>query len=937
MPRGHHGIGVGVIVRRFGGIMINKDGVGFAAVLRVREFRFLWAAELFSVVGDQLARVALALLVFAQTSSASLTALTYALTFVPSVLGGVLLSGLADRFPRRRVLVVTDLVRAGLAGAMAVPGMPLPVLWGLVGVLSMAAAPFKAAQLAILPQVLDREVYRTGLSLRQVTAQAAQLLGFGAGGVLLVVVEAHLALAANAATFVLSAGLVLLGVRARPAAAVAEARAEGSGERASWGAVWPLFALAGLVGLYVVPEGLAAPYAAGLGVPLGAAAVGVLMAADPVGSVFGGWLSARVPWAGSARVVVWLAVAAGAPLVVCAWAPGSGAGLLVSVAAWALSGVFSTIFLVRLQEMVIDRVPDSRRGGVLGRLSSCLYASQGVAILAGGVAADAIGPFRAVAVAGVVAMALAASIGGVWWWARSRHERVAGNEPDMVDCVHHRSLLAIAGTSSPGSDCSPDPEVEVPVDDQGSGGDAHSPLTATLPSSTTLTSATQSTVPGEGMSRGFSAFRRRWRRYRLWRLPRRGRCYVVGVEVAAVVSTVWLASRFPAGRREIVLFAVIVVLGLVCAEATRRVEGMRRRFSDTPHVNMSSVWTLSAALVTTPALATAATAVLYLHMWRRSWRQVSGMYPYRVVFSVAAVALSCHAAFLLEGALPGSLSLTAAHPTGLAILVAVIVVYWMVNSALVGLAISLLRRHRSIGRLVGSWQENSLEFATLSVGALAALLFASSPWAVALVLFPIFVLHRSVLVRQLEHAATTDEKTGLLNAGTWRSLANAELDRARQHGTQLGVLMVDVDYFKGVNDRYGHLVGDRALRAVAEAMCGAMRGGMDLVGRFGGEEFVILLIGTDQATSVEIGERVCERVRALRVEDPISGGCYPDLRLSVSVGVATYPDAGADLDEVLLAADTAVFAAKDAGRDRVLAVQLSGSSAAGSGVARSAV
>ncbi|WP_460401605.1 MFS transporter [Actinophytocola sediminis] len=906
--------------------MSIKSGVSFTSVLRVREFRYLWAAELFSVVGDQLARVALALLVFAQTSSASLTALTYALTFVPSVLGGVLLSGLADRFPRRRVLVVTDLVRAGLAGAMAVPGMPLPVLWALVGALSMANAPFKAAQLAILPQVLDREAYRTGLALRQITAQAAQLVGFGAGGVLLVVVEAHLALAANAATFVVSAVLVVFGVRARPAAAEAGAREEGVGERTSMGAVWPLFALAGLVGLYVVPEGLAAPYAAGLGVPLGAAAVGVLMAADPVGSVLGGWLSARVPWAGSARVVVVLAVAAGAPLVVCAWAPASGAGLVVSVAAWALSGVFSTIFLVRLQEMVIDRVPDARRGGVLGRLSSCLYASQGVAILAGGIAADAIGPFRAVAVAGLVAMVFAAAIGGVWWWARSRHERVIGNEPETVELAHHRSLLSIAGTSSPGSDCSPDPEVEVPVDDRGSGGDAHS-------TGATSSSPTQTMVSGEGMSRGFSVFPRSWRQCRLWRLPRSGRRYVIGVELSAVVSTVWLALRFPAGQWDIVLFTVIVVLGLVCAEATRRVEGMRRRFSDTPHVNMSSVWTLSAALVTSPALAAATAVVLYLHMWRRSWRQVSGMHPYRVVFSVAAVVLSCHAAFLLDGALPG-LPPTAAHPAGLVALAAVIVAYWIVNSVLVGLAISLLRRDRSIGRLMGSWQENSLEFATLSVGAIAALLLGWYPWAVGLVLFPIFVLHRSVLVKQLEHAATTDEKTGLLNAGTWHSLANSEFDRARQHGTQLGVLMVDIDYFKRVNDRYGHLVGDRALRAVADAMCEAVRG-MDLVGRFGGEEFVILLVGTDHATSVEIGERVCERVCAVRVEDPISGGSYPDLRLSVSVGVATNPDAGADLNEVLLAADTAVFAAKDAGRDRVLAVQLSGGSAAGADMGRS--
>src|SRR3954452_25160812 len=106
-----------------GDVMVSNGRAGFGAALRVREFRSLWAAELLSVAGDQLARLALAVLVFARTSSARLTALTYALTFIPAVLGGALLSGLADRFSRRRILVVADLVRAGLAGAMALPGL----------------------------------------------------------------------------------------------------------------------------------------------------------------------------------------------------------------------------------------------------------------------------------------------------------------------------------------------------------------------------------------------------------------------------------------------------------------------------------------------------------------------------------------------------------------------------------------------------------------------------------------------------------------------------------------------------------------------------------------------------------------------------------------------------------------------------------------------
>src|SRR5437868_595361 len=99
------------------------------AVLGVKEFRALWAAEVLSVCGDQLARVALSVLVFSRTGSATLTGLTYALTFVPALVGGWWLSWVADRMPRRTVLVVADLVRAVLAAVMAVPGLPLGVLW----------------------------------------------------------------------------------------------------------------------------------------------------------------------------------------------------------------------------------------------------------------------------------------------------------------------------------------------------------------------------------------------------------------------------------------------------------------------------------------------------------------------------------------------------------------------------------------------------------------------------------------------------------------------------------------------------------------------------------------------------------------------------------------------------------------------------------------
>jgi MFS family permease len=420
---------------------------GFGEVLGVGEFRALWGAELCSILGDQFARVALALLVFQQTSSAGLTALTYALTFAPAVLGGALLSGLADRYPRRRVLVVTDLLRAALAGAMAVPGLPLPALWTLVGVLCMAGAPFKAAQLALLPQILTGERYVVGLSLRQITGQTAQLAGFASGGLIIAAVEPHLAIALNAGTFLASALLIMQGVRPRPAAMITtdpRATAGPAVRLASSRNLLPLVVLVSIAGLFVVPEGVAAPYGAAIGV--GSIGVGLLMAADPLGSVLGAWLIARVRLRPTRSSMLLLAAGSGVPLVIC----GLGPGLLISIMLWAFSGVLSTAYLIQTQATVVELVPDHRRGQVMGRIATCLYASQGIAIVVGGVAAEVTGPFRAVAGAGLLGLVLVLCVGG-WWQpvARSRRDLVVGSEHGSTgDRSLHHSLFGMQDTSS---------------------------------------------------------------------------------------------------------------------------------------------------------------------------------------------------------------------------------------------------------------------------------------------------------------------------------------------------------------------------------------------------------------------------------------------------------------------------------------------------------
>jgi len=105
---------------------------GFRSVFAEREFRWLWTAGVQSLLGDQLARVALSVLVFERTNSTLLTAAVYALTFLPAFFGGLLLGGLADRYPRRRVLIGCDVVRAVLLAAMALPGTSLLAVSGLL-------------------------------------------------------------------------------------------------------------------------------------------------------------------------------------------------------------------------------------------------------------------------------------------------------------------------------------------------------------------------------------------------------------------------------------------------------------------------------------------------------------------------------------------------------------------------------------------------------------------------------------------------------------------------------------------------------------------------------------------------------------------------------------------------------------------------------------
>lgn len=176
-------------------------------------------------------------------------------------------------------------------------------------------------------------------------------------------------------------------------------------------------------------------------------------------------------------------------------------------------------------------------------------------------------------------------------------------------------------------------------------------------------------------------------------------------------------------------------------------------------------------------------------------------------------------------------------------------------------------------------------------------------------------------VAKLEELAVRDELTGLFNHRYIQHALDVELSRARRHGRPLSVLFVDVDHFKQCNDRYGHLAGDAVLRRIGQTLIGGGDSGLptqsrasDIVGRYGGEEFVMLLPETDVAGATVKAERVRRTIEAR--EFALEPGAAP-ARVTVSIGVASFPLHGADKKLLLTAADEEVYRAKREGRNRV--------------------
>lgn len=397
------------------------------------------------------------------------------------------------------------------------------------------------------------------------------------------------------------------------------------------------------------------------------------------------------------------------------------------------------------------------------------------------------------------------------------------------------------------------------------------------------------------------------------------------MDVAAVLITVLSVRLLPVTAQSWLWFAILVVGSVVHLEAARGIERVREVASEgSPYVHMQSTWFFAGLMLLPPPLLVALIVISFLHEWQVVFR--GRALAHRKAFSASTVILGCTAASLVFTAFAPDQPLYTSMvngPLGLVALVGAGFLYWLVNYALVVGAIVATHPDKPARTALGHPSDQLIIAGSIGLGSGIAVVIVYVPWWTPGLLFTVLALHLGLLIPQLRSASQTDSKTGLVDPVWWQSMADRELDRARRLRSTVAVLMLDLDHFKQVNDRYGHLAGDRVLCEVSTAIRHAVRS-YDLVGRWGGEEFAVLMPGLAVADVHAAAERIRTAVASLTVttldrtntEVQIDG-------LTVSIGAGVHPDTAVELSPLLLATDDALLRAKELGRNRIVSATAS--------------
>jgi len=379
--------------------------------------------------------------------------------------------------------------------------------------------------------------------------------------------------------------------------------------------------------------------------------------------------------------------------------------------------------------------------------------------------------------------------------------------------------------------------------------------------------------------------------------------YFAAVVAATVLSAVPLISMVHVDKSG---WAAFIVLSACAAVAQLFVVRTTRDQS----YHTSTAFLIAAALLLPPGLVVLVAVVQHIPEWLRH------RYPWYIqTFNICNFTLDALAAWavarLVVGTAPGWVE------EGLATAVAGLaacVVFVGLNHALMAAMLYLARGHHP--RETGLFGITMLctEFALAAVGIGVAVFWVVNPWLIPFAAAPLYLIHRSLHVPQLEEQARIDSKTGLFNARHFAATLNEELARAQRFERPLALIMADLDLLREINNAYGHLVGDEVLAGVAEVFRQELRH-YDIPARFGGEEFAILLPETNAESALEIAERIRRTVAAKVFDVPAAS---EPVRVTISMGVACFPQDGGNPNELIHHADLAVYRAKLQGRNRVL-------------------
>ncbi|OLM28670.1 GAF domain/GGDEF domain protein [Pseudonocardia sp. Ae717_Ps2] len=422
-------------------------------------------------------------------------------------------------------------------------------------------------------------------------------------------------------------------------------------------------------------------------------------------------------------------------------------------------------------------------------------------------------------------------------------------------------------------------------------------------------------------------------------LPGPALTYVVTVEVVALAAVATAPAA--ATRTQLGLAALLVLACLIQHEAAlsaergyRRATIKREKSNDTGHLVTNSIYTFAAALLFPPWLMAATVAVIYgyriLRIDRPRMPRERGP-VYRTTFTATTVVLAGIAAHYTARGL--GLDLADGAPTLVPVVAALVTIaaYTVVQAGLIAGMVLLAAGRLAARDMITDVRQHGFELSQLSIGATVAFLLASpSPWLALLLVPTLWLLMRSVLVSDVGMA---DRDAGLLSPGAWHRAATAELQRARRRSTGLGVLAVDLDGFRRINDAWGVRAGDRVLDEVARVLPTAVRDG-DVLGRMHGEEFVVAAPAADGADLAALAERVLATIAAIDLAAILSLEREDAPELTACIGAAGWPDNGDSIDVLLTRADDQLHEAKLSGTGVVSVATTTATSEAAAVVAR---